>query len=220
MTAITHYGLLFSAASAAARDAVKTTDAGLAGLPKTITTAVGTVLSDLGTEALLALAAENPSILASWTPPQERRYETLADYLRESIGRTIRSRVHLRVVSDVFDKLAAYQTVIDFKEWMDKVNDQLPWSIALQSDDDLGWYPFFRSGDLPPNKASDGVAELFESAHWLDHNDKERYLKHFDEATRGEISGKLAALKRISELAARYPEAFARHCREASSRAV
>jgi hypothetical protein len=214
MTAITHYGLLLSAASAAAREAVKTTGDSLS---ETVSAAVGTVMMDLGTEALLALVTENPAILSSWTPPQERRYDTLADYLREGIARTVRSRVHLRIVVDEFERLGAFQAVIDFKEWMDKVNDQLPMKIAVQASDDLGWYPFFLTGDLPANKAMDGVVELYESAHWLDRSEKDRYLDHLDEKTSSEIAGRLAALKEISRLAKRHPEAFARHCREACS---
>ncbi|MNU26973.1 hypothetical protein D3C71_153580 [compost metagenome] len=212
MTIITHYGLLLSAASAAVREAAETTDDIP---PETISAAVGTVMMDLGTEALLALVQENPAILASWTPPQGRRYDTLADYLREAIGRTVGSRVHLWVVVDEFERLGAFKTVIDFKEWMDKVNDQLPMKIALQTSDDLGWYPFFLTGDLPANKAMDGIVELYESAHWLDRSDKDRYLEHLDEKTRSEVPGKLAAMKEISRLVKRHHVAFARHCREA-----
>jgi hypothetical protein len=214
MTAITHYGLLLSAAFADAKEAVKTTDDSLS---KTVSAAVNAIMADLGAKDLLALVEENPSILTSWTPTQERRYDTLADYLREGIARTVRSRVHLRIVIEEFERLDAYQTVIDFKEWMDKVNDQLPTKIALQGSDDLGWYPFFLAGELPANRASDGVVELFESAHWLDGSDKGHYLEHLDEVTRREIVGKLAALKNISELAQRHPAAFSRHCQDASA---
>lgn len=214
MTATTRYGLLLSAAFADAKEAVKTTDDSLS---KAVSAAVDAIMADLEAKDLLALAEENPSILASWTPTQDRRYDTLSDYIREGIARTVRSRVHLWIVIDEFDRLDAFQTVIDFKEWMDKVNDQLPTKITLQDSDDLGWYPFFLSGELPANRASDGVVELFESAHWLDRSDKERYLGHLNEVTRMEIVGKLAALKKISELAQRHPAAFSRHCQDASA---